>query len=163
MNVLEWCKSENLEDILLYNDFVIIQIDADVSQNKGFDVPHLVGGKEKDASVLCNDIIDKLQSLISREIWDKYKNKFLFAIGILEMECWLLPLIDNKSSIKNCLHRLNRGLRKRGEETIGENKNNYKSRRVYKKLSKKFKNRKIIDEYAVKNAGFYCFVNQLNF
>ncbi len=160
VNVLEWCKGEDIEEVVIYNDFVIIQIDADVSQNEGFDIPHLDSGKEKEASVLCNDIINKLQSLISQEIWDKYKNKFLFAIGILEIECWLLPLIETKLSTKNCLDRLNKGLRKKDENVISKNKNSYNSRQVYKSLSGKFRNKKIIDKYAIKNAGFIHFVGQ---
>ncbi len=159
LNVLEWCKGEDIEEVVIHNDFVIIQIDADVSQNKGFDVPHLDVGKEKEASVLCDDIIKKLQSLISKDIWDRHREKFLFAIGILEVECWLLPLVD-KPSTKNCLNRLNRGLAKKNQNTISKDKNNYSSRQVYKSLSGKFRNKKIIDEYAIKNAGFSHFVGQ---
>ncbi len=165
VNVVQECKSENIKELFNYNDFVVIQIDADISQEKGFDVPHLKKGTQIENIELCKNIINKLQSFISKDVWSKYSDRFLFSIGILSMECWLVAVIDskhNKKNINNCINRLNKGLKKRDEKTINPNdKNNFQSRTIYKKLAGKFKNKKIINKFSKQNVGFEYFVEQL--
>ncbi|MEN8121581.1 MAG: hypothetical protein ABFS35_14610 [Bacteroidota bacterium] len=165
VNVLNVCKSNDVEDLFNYNDFVVIQIDADISQEKGFDVPHLKKGKQIENEELCKNVINKLQSFIPKEVWNKYSDRFLFSIGILSMECWIVPIVDskhNKNSVNNCIKRLNISLAKKDIKTINPNdKNNFQSRTTYKKLAREFKNKKIIVKFAKYNVGFECFIGQL--
>ncbi|NJO91843.1 MAG: hypothetical protein HC831_24920 [Chloroflexia bacterium] len=166
VNVISLCKSKDIAEIFNYNDFLIIQIDGDVSQEKGFDVPHLDGGKQIDSKTLCNNIIRKLQTFISKEVWNKYSNKIIFSIGILSMECWLVGLVDanhNKKNTNNCIKRLNIALSKKNEKIVNpKNKNNFQSRSIYKNLAGKFRNKKTINKFSKTNVGFECFVEQLN-
>ena len=165
LNVVNLCKSDNIADSFYNNDFVVIQVDADVSQEKNFDVPHLKNGKQIDNIELCNDIIKKIQSFIPNNIWQEYSDRFIFSIGILTIECWLVAIVDskhNKKNINSCSKRLNKGLAKKNIKTINTNdKNNYQSRTTYKKLAREFKNKKIIDKLAKTNVGFECFIEQL--
>lgn len=166
VNVVNVCKSDDIAELFNYNDFVVIQIDADISQEKGFDVPHLDKGKQIENKELCINIINKLQSFIPKGVWHKYSDRFLFSIGILSMECWLVAIVNSRHTnkeINNCLYHLNRSLLKKNIDVISEkNKNSYKSRTVYKKLANKFKNRKAITKYAKQNTGFEYFVEQLD-
>ena len=165
-NVVNLCKNENIIELFDYNDFVIIHIDADISQEKSFDVPHLKNGKQIESKILCENIINKLQSFIPDETWIEYSNKFLFAIGIYSIECWLVALVNQshtKKNIQNCISRLNKSLSKKNIKPINtKNKNNYNSRVTYKKLASQFKNKKIIQKYATKNIGFELFIKQID-
>ncbi len=163
VNVIKECKSENIIDLFDYNDYVVIQIDADVSQEEGFDVPHLKKGKQIESKELCENVINRLQSFIPEEVWHKYSDKFLFSIGILTMECWLVAIVNSNhnEANNNCINRLNRSLKRKNINQINpSNKNNYQSRTTYKKLAGEFKNKEIIDKFAIKNTGFEYFVKQ---
>ena len=165
-NVVEQCKDKNLIELFDYNDFVIIQIDADITQEKGFDVSHTEKGKQIDSKLLYENITKRLQSFIDVQTWQKYADRFLFAIGIYSIECWLIALVNQShtnKNIQNCLFRLNQSLGKKNMTTISpKNKNNYKSRTIYKNLSNQFKNKKIINKFATKNIGFEIFIQQID-
>lgn len=166
VNVLRTCQEEDFDTFFMFNDFVVIQIDSDVSQEIGFDVPHFQNGKQLSDEELCDEIIAKLKSLIPAEILSDHLGKFLFAVGIHSSECWLLTLYeDSKLKIKtrNCIENLNRELARQNSDTINpKDKNNAKGRGVYQSLSKGFKNRKIILKSASNNAGLNSFVRQLS-
>ncbi len=165
-NVVNVCKDDNIIELFDYNDFVVIQIDADISQEKSFNVPHSNKGNQIESKVLCENIIARLQSFIPEGTWEKYADRFLFAIGIYSIECWLVALVNPRHSnknIQNCLFRLNNGLSKKNIRPINpKDKNNFNSRTAYKNLANQFRNKKIIDKYANKNIGFECFVEQMN-
>ena len=165
VNVLRTCEEEDFSSLFLYLDFVIIQIDSDVSQEKGFDITHFAEGKQLDDKEVCESIVSKLRSLIPPKYYENNQDKFLFAIGIQSSECWLLSLSKQgnlKSKTINCLNALNRDLAKRKTDLINEDqKNSAKSRRVYQSLAREFKNRKVLVEAAKHNTGLEEFVNQL--
>ena len=71
-NVICACKEESFTEIFSYNDFIVVQIDADVSQEPHFDVPHIEAGQQIENKRLCENIITKLISLIPDEVWKKY-------------------------------------------------------------------------------------------
>lgn len=166
VNVVNECKGSNISDLFNYNDFVVIQIDADISQEKGFDVPHSENGKQIGNEKLCENIIRKLQSFFPLGIWEEYADRLLFAIGIYSMECWLVALVNSRHTnkdIQNCLHRLNGGLSKNNIKIINpKDKNCFQSRSTYRYLANQFKNKKIIDKLAKRNAGFECFIEQIS-
>lgn len=166
VNVLNYCKDDNLIELFDYNDFVVIQIDADISEEKGFGVPHSINGKQIESEILLENILEKLQFFISEETLEKYTDRFLFAIGIYSIECWLVAIVNpshKSENIQNCLVRLNSSLSKKNIKTISpKDKNNFKSQKTYKKLASQFKNKKHIDKYANKNVGFEYFVKQIN-
>ena len=62
--VLECCGDNTLKEIFEFNDYAIIQIDTDRSQDNPFNVPHLgEDGQPKSHTRLCEDVIAKLNSL----------------------------------------------------------------------------------------------------
>jgi len=164
-NVVRACTTENFEELFNYNDYVVIQIDADISYTKGFDVAHSENGITLSPNILYDNIISKLQSFIPKETLNLYAHRFLFAIGILTIECWLVGLVNSKhtnNEIHNCLFKLNKMLAKKNLKPINQNnKNNFQSKTTYQKLAKEFKNKNLIEIHSKSNIGFEKFVNQL--
>ncbi|MBN2892062.1 MAG: hypothetical protein JXL97_09360 [Bacteroidales bacterium] len=164
VNVIKWCKSEDLKEVFVFNDFVVIQIDADVCQE--YDVSNMEKGKVLENRELCEKIIEKLKSFILPVILEQYHEKIIFAIGVYSIECWLVPIIDvkhKKQNVLNCIDKLNKVLNSKKSGFINpKDKNNSNSRKIYHKLANKFKKKEIIDKLSKKNDGFECFVEQLN-
>lgn len=116
--VLKYCEKEELNSILIENDYLVIQIDSDKSATSPFSISHTRNGQPKTDEELHADIKAKLSGLIKPEIKEKYGDKILFAICIHTIECWLLPLYygdSRKTNTNNCLTTLNRKL---GENDI---------------------------------------------
>jgi len=156
--VLSYCERQELEDILIENDYLVIQIDTDQSQTAPFSVNHLKEGHTKTDEELHKDIQTKLTSLIKRNILQNYNNKILFAICIHTIECWLLPIYytnNNKSAVINCLDKLNKELRRKDIHIIPvRDKNNAQSIRAYEAVLGNWSRKIEIASSAQHNVGF---------
>lgn len=164
--VLKYCENQDLKDILLENDFLIIQIDTDLCQTKPFDISHFKADNiEKTQEELYNDVKEKLISLIKPEIFAKYKANILFAICIHSIECWLLPIYfsNNKKTItKNCLNTLNSEIVKKDLHIINKsNKNNHVGQKSYESILKNVKKKSDVELISSHNHGFSMFVKSL--
>jgi hypothetical protein len=161
--VLKYCESAELSHILVENDYVVIQIDTDQSQQFPFGVPHSESGKEKSSGILLTDVVARLERDMSERI---DKNRIIFAVCVHTVECWLLPLVyfdGRKVKTKGCLAALNIELRRKNMPTISEtgNKNCVASRKAYQEILKLLKKKADINEISVHNVGFQKFVGQL--
>lgn len=165
--VLEYCTQPEFAQAFQTEGFVIIQIDTDVSEQKGFDVFKYRGNTEKELSV--NDLIDKVKEKIitekiTTEIYEQYKDRIIFAIAVDAIECWLLPLYfekeSDKSQILNCLDRLNRGLAKQDLKRINANKEPAK---YYNELSTPYTKAKILQNCYAVNPSLYFFIEELKY
>ncbi|MCX6350688.1 MAG: hypothetical protein NTX03_02380, partial [Bacteroidetes bacterium] len=80
--VLKYCKREDdLNEIFINNDYLIIQIDTDRSEQKPFNISHTnQDNTDKSVDELCNNVVEKLRGLISPEIMEEYGNKIFFAV-----------------------------------------------------------------------------------
>jgi hypothetical protein len=168
--VLEACESDDLETYLIENEYLIIQIDTDVSQTSPFNVSHrMIGsdGNEIDKPIekLHEEVIEALRSRIPTAIWDSYKEKIHFAICIHSIECWLLPAVisdRHKSAINNCILKLNSALRQKNLLTISaNNKNNPQSIKAYHNVLSFYKKQKAIKDASLNNYGFQKFIESL--
>ncbi len=161
--VLKYCEREELSQILIENDYVIIQIDTDQSQQMPFNVAHTELGNEKTPDRLLADVIARLERNIPESV---DKGKVIFAICIHTIECWLLPLVyadDKKEKTKGCLSALNRELRRKNMLTISKtgDKNSPASRKAYQEMLKLLRKKSDIEEISVHNVGFQKFVGNL--
>jgi hypothetical protein len=148
-NLFQFLKTNDFENSLKLNDFVVIQIDTDVClewPNCGdFGLTKLVDKNSNDED--HENILDKIKAYLigqmNKEIFYKYENKIVFAVSINSIECWLLPLNASlkahQNKIVNCLETLNLYLSKKGETIDKENKT-FKNNRIYEGLSKPFRN-----------------------
>jgi hypothetical protein len=159
--VFEYCESKKFKEIFQYNDYVIIQIDTDVSEEIHYDVPKTSQGKELPVSELIEKVKERIVKSITDEVYDKYKEKILFAICVHSIECWLLPLYyldNNASKTSNCLKRLNRARIKKSELLLTK----HKDPKLYEDLSSPLRKRKKLQEISFKNPSFKIFIEELS-
>jgi hypothetical protein len=165
--VLKYCERKELNDILIENDYLVIQIDTDQSQTSPFNIDHLgADGQKKTSEQLHADVIQKLQSLILPEILEKNGNNILFAVCVHTIECWLLPLCysdNHRTKTTNCIVTLNVALRRQNKPTIPiEGKNSSVGIKAYDSLLQNLNRKADIIANAQYNFGFNSFVQSLN-
>ena len=172
--VLKYCQDEELIiTALKENDFLVIQIDTDMSQNSPFDIPHtkidsLTGQNiKKPLDELYEDVLEKIQNLIPESILEAHHGRIFFAICSDTIECWLLPIYytnKHKADTSTCIGTLNVELGKKKINklpTASSNKNSPKAINTYKKILGNWKRRKEIEEAAEHHHGFGKFLESL--
>ncbi|MDY7014465.1 MAG: phage tail protein [Cyanobacteriota bacterium] len=161
--VFDYCQSTDFKEAFQFNDYAIVQVDTDVSEEINFDVPHRdEAGAEFSPEQLIIKVIEKFRNLIGADFHDRYREKLIYAISVHSVECWLLPLYytDNKKAkIKSCLKTLNRALDKKEGFTIDKNA---KKPEYYRAISKKYCKPKTLKEFYKLNPSFKSFIEQLN-
>lgn len=152
-----------IKEILIENQYVLIQIDTDCAHIAPFSVRVL----DDNGQCCTNEELHKRvrERILSHipNLTTEEKNRILLAICIHEIECWLLPVYynDNKRcKTTNCIDLLNHELRKHKIDIITE-KNDGKARKTYYTILKKLNKKDIIEEYAQYNVGFRFFLEQL--
>lgn len=164
--VLKYCEREELKDILVENNYLIIQIDTDQSHIRPFAVSHSKpDNRLKTVDELYVDVVEKLRELIKPEILETHNDKIFFAICIHTIECWLLPLYYNnnhKADTRNCVSSLNRELRRQNIHAIPtKNKNSPTSIRIYEAILQNWRRKQDIIGSAQHNAAFKKFIDSL--
>ena len=161
--VLKYCSQEAiLQSVLEYNDYIVIQIDTDMSEIEPYSVSKLNDKGER----VTNEILwERVHKRLLEEICETIdKNRILFAICIDEAECWLLPAVCSverkKSAYLNCCYRLNDELVRLNEAPIIE-KTSVQAIRSYLSVLKKMKKRREIESIASYHYGFLQFIEQL--
>lgn len=160
--VLKSCeKEENIKNALIENDYVIIQIDTDMSATSPFSVISYEGCRYCGDDELWRRVKDRIISSIP-DIVDI--SKIILAICINEIECWLLPIYyscQKKCKTSNCLDLLNRELDKKNIHVITE-KNSYNAQRTYSKILRNINRPLEIANCSQHNYGFKMLIEQLD-
>lgn len=161
--VFDYCKSEVFKLAFQLNDYIIIQIDTDVSEELHYDVSKrdATTGRDLEVVELIEKVKEKFINLIGSEFFDAYQEKIIFAISVHSIECWLLPLYYNdrkKSKIVNCLPTLNRELDRQEGFTIDREN---KKVDYYEKIAKKFRKHRKLIRWCEENPSFRIFVEEL--
>ena len=142
--VFAYCRLIDFQESFQFNDYIIIQIDTDTSQEYGILQQDENG--EFTPEELIEKVIEKFKEEIGEDFYGKCQQRIIWAISVHSIECWLLPLYykDNKKShFKNCLRALNEQLVKKHDFTIDAKKPEY-----YRKISKQYsKHRNLMDCY----------------
>jgi hypothetical protein len=165
--VLKYCERDELNDILIENDYLVIQIDTDQSQTSPFNVSHSQpDGRQKTSEELYADVIQKLKGSIKPEILIENETRIFFAICIHTIECWLLPACysdHHRTNTNNCLSTLNTGLRRKNMPTISPTgKNTQNGKTAYKRILTEMNKKSDIITSAVFNFGFQSFIQSLD-
>ena len=112
--VLEYCRSEHLRSAFSQNEYIVIQIDTDVSEkHPSYGIPHRDESGERSPEQLIAAVCAKLISLMDEAFYRKYQRKIIFAVCVHSIECWLLPIYyhdGRKEKTVNCLQSLNEKL-----------------------------------------------------
>jgi hypothetical protein len=141
--------------------YVIIQIDSDIAHDLGVLRP--AGLSDADFVQL---IVAKLCSYIAPDDLAAVRSRLLFAIGLDEIECWLLPLVFDRSEKKflekqtGCLETLNHKLKTSKEVPLSTQARGKDPKR-YERVSAPLRQRKKLDQAAT-NPGFVRFLEELH-
>ncbi len=166
--VLKYCQLDDLRNILIENDYLIIQIDSDQSETSPFDIAHTkIGSNEqKTPAELAEEIAAHLESLLLPDIRETLLHRIIFAVSVHTIECWLLPIVltnSKKASKPNaCLTELNKGLTMQNKPHIQKEKNSPQARSAYQALLRSIKNETDIQRLAESQASLACFVANLH-
>lgn len=158
--VLQHCSiPDRITEALDSNDYVVIQIDTDCCEKKNFDVSLTIDGVTKSVDQFILDVKEVIVGRITQEIFSRYEDRFLFAIAVHSIECWLLPLHAKKEHEKShtltCEDRLRYMLSR-------ENKILYvKDYPTYKIIAKDYKKIKNIETHKSCNRSLEIFINNL--
>jgi len=155
--LLSYLSEKRFRENVLNSEYMIIQIDTDISEHPNF------GVSQKDLSTkeLIKKVIEELITRIDskKPFYQNNKAKIFFAISVHSLECWILPLFydsDKKGKITGCADALNREASKKIKRL-----NFDKNHSVYNKLSNQFNKNKILLEIASKNSSFQIFISSL--
>lgn len=153
-----YLRTSRFRDDVLNNDFIVIQIDTDVSQEKGFDVTHVATDNQPlSAELLIDRVIDRLVTIINDgefEFYQRYAEKIIFCISVHSLECWLYAYHNKQSLSKPKIT----GCYKALSHLLPSVEKNY---RCYNELSHAFLERKNIDSVAIKDPSFRVFIQSL--
>lgn len=160
--VLKYCeRKEELEAALVENDYIVIQIDTDMSEIEPYSVNKMEEGQYIGHDKLWDKVRERLESALPETI---SRDKIIYAISIHTIECWLLPVFytdGKRCNVNNCLDTLNAAITKKNLHKITD-KNSFTSARVYDEILNNIKKQKDILACASYNVGFNNFVSQLN-
>lgn len=150
--------SMRIENSLMFNDYLIIQIDTDCGEHENYGVPLLDGGKPRPVANVITDVKNKLISHIGDDVYKENKDKILFAIAVHSSECWIMHLHSNRRAdqirILNCEHHLSRAL--------AENDIKYaKDHDTYEKICKPFRKIENINLAKSRNESLDAFIASL--
>jgi hypothetical protein len=104
--LLTYLSEKRFKDDVLNNEYVIVQIDTDISDEIGFDV---FKSTLKTPEFIVK-VKERLIKAIDNEFYVNNENKILFAISVHSLECWILPIYEKlkKEKVTGCLEALQR-------------------------------------------------------
>lgn len=157
--VLEYCTQyEHLVEALSFNDYLIVQIDTDVAEQKNFNVPLTESGKQKPVDQLVAEVCGVIKGKLGDKFLKQFGERVFFAVSVHSLECWLLPLhVNEKKKQKKLLHC----------ETVlakalaSANVAYKKEADCYRNLSKGYEKKKNIELVAQQNRSFEIFLASL--
>ena len=158
--VFDYCKSKDFRESFQLIDYIIIQIDTDVS--KDYNIAHQDENGEFTPQQLIAKVIEKFRDGIGEDFYNTNKQKIIFAISVHSIECWLLPLYftdkQKKAKYKNCLNTLNDELSKQHKFTIDKNAKNPE---YYREIAKQYGKHKVLMKHYQDNPSLKIFIEEI--
>lgn len=166
--LFNYLKSKRFRDDLVNSQYLVLQVDTDVAEEKGFDVSLLdENAKQLSVELIIGRVKERLIQAINEGVDGFYgrednQGKVIFAISVHSIECWLFNL-HNKDAKHN--GRIHQGY-KHLSELLARDKKAAKLEKTYgcyDSLSDPFcKNKKnIIGNVRAKDISFNHFVSAL--
>jgi len=149
--LFRYLKMSRFRDDVLNNEYIIIQIDTDTSEDYG--IKHTdKNDKSLNINDLINNVIDRLVTEIEQGksgFYQKYQHKIIFCICVYSIECWLLVYHCAQIEITKCSDKL------RNCVTRSVNK----KYRIYKELSEPFLDKRMLLTTAKSDTSLGFFLN----
>lgn len=163
--LLDYLKDSRFAEDILSNEYVVLQIDTDISEHRNFNVSQSEINKSLTIEEFISIIIGKLILTINENnqgFYEAYSNKLIFAICVHSLECWLYAFHStrklSKPKITGCGSALEFDLKVKG---FVKTKKQDKDKELYKKYSKYFLIKKNIEIAVEKDPSFKHFIQQL--
>lgn len=161
--LLDYLGSNRFKQDLGAVHYLIIQVDTDVASDVGFDVS-LVDENNKPLSteLTVDKVIQRLTQQINKneDLYDKVKDRVIFAISVASLECWLYNFYvkDNKkvNTTINCFDKFLRELAKDKKQPRLE-----KTKDIYDDLSEPLMREKHINQLIGRDISFSIFIDKL--
>jgi hypothetical protein len=152
-------------DALQANNYLVLHVDTDHAEDKGYDVPRREGEHVLDERELVARVVAKIEGLIGPDVFARIRYRLIFAIAVNEIECWLLPLLyRNNQAAKStgCLKAANRALERQGKDPLSRGKDGKeKDYRVYDAVSRAYLKRQTLLEEGRKSPSLAVFIENL--
>ena len=150
--LLKYLRSTNFRDDVLNTEFLILQIDTDISAE-------LLENHDSTTSVeiLMSNVIAELVKNINQgeaDFYEQQARKIIFAISVHSLECWLVAHYSEQSEIHNCCDVLKTLINPKEIRVV-------KKPRNYEKLSQPFLEKQHIAAVAAKDYSFQLFIQSL--
>ena len=158
--MVRYLRERSYRQALQLHRYVVIQIDTDIAHDLGVTRPDGLTDEQ-----FIERVVAKLCACIAPEDLAAVRPRLLFAIGLDEIECWLLPLVFDRSEKKflekatGCLEAINHRLRTSKEVPLSTQANGKDPRR-YDRVSAPLRQQKKL-ENAATNPGFVRFLEEL--
>lgn len=111
---------------LQFNDYLVVHIDTDVCDHPGYEVPRKnpSTGANLDPDELREAAKARLIEWMGSDFFAKHGHQVLFAIAVDTIECWLLPLLEDKRAKQGkttgCAKAVNEALKRVGRDSLGQ-------------------------------------------
>ncbi len=149
--LLKYLASTRFRDDVLNTEFLILQIDTDISQDIGINHKN-----EIPIETLIGKVTDKLIENINAGqsgFYEENAVKIIFAICVHSLECWLVSYHIEQTTIHDCFEVLKTA--KNLSVRVAKKRKNYDA------LSKPFLTRNNIDAVVAKDVSFRVFIQSL--
>jgi hypothetical protein len=160
--VIKYFELGKFKQALQLNRFLVVHIDTDVSEQTGYDVPWREQGLELSPEELIDRVVVKFRALIGEEIYKTHGERFIFAVAVHSIECWLLPLFlrdKKRSKITGCLEAANHELRTKKLPVLS--RGDSKDPKGYTAASSGYRKRKTLLQHKSDNPSLTVFIREL--
>jgi hypothetical protein len=163
--VFQSLRNGDYRKSLQFNDYVVIHIDTDVSEETGFDVSHRApDGNALSPEELIKQVGEKLVGVMDLEFYKQNAGRIVFAIAVDSIECWLMPLlysdeVAKKTKVTGCLQAADWKLRRLNRPALS--KGDHKVLSSYDMASREYMKHKKLMEHCDANPSLHVFVSLL--
>ncbi len=142
--VVDYLRKRKYIEALQVNRYLVVHLDTDIAADLGVQLP-----TDGDVDASIDAIVSHLAGIIGNRAPIE---RFIFAIAVDKIECWLLPLVFDRSQPAKqkkqtgCLAAINHKRRQDDEEPLSNADESDKNPRVYRELARGFeKQAKLFD------------------
>lgn len=104
------------------------------------------------------DVTKRIESLIDATIMEAYRDKFIFAISVHSLECWILHFLGDmaKKSQHNCTGKVSEVFNRKNEKFC-------KNAAFYNKIANIIKKEKNVKIYEESDESLSIFIGRIDF
>lgn len=159
--VIKYLEEGLYEKAFQFNRYLVVQIDTDVAQDYGL---NLQGHNVEEA---VGKVLHHLLNIIGSDDASEYKDRFLFAVCVDELECWLLPLWYSGAQAEKktgCLQKLGTSAQLKDHlkaKKLPWIRPEEKDMRSYDEASREYRKKKSLGSKGVINPSLKIFLDEL--